>query len=1495
MRPTAGRARKGECLPKSAPVDAIVENGCGWMIDWSKLESGQRDKTSSFEELCYQVEKGVYGSEARFVSVDDSGGGDGVEFYATFPDGTQWGWQAKFFFPNTRLTPGRKAQIKKSLQRACDVHPDMTCWFLCVPAELTRGEREWFEEKLPGSCLGGRPVVPAGRSLTLEFRGHRYFSDKLSEERFAGKKRYFFGELELSMRWFRDQFEKQMRGVRDKYERPLHTETLDGVLVHALLADYAFADDLDRRLGVLREDLADYDARVEELVTGKPKHVEYSDTRAPLIEAARDFRPALEGLLQRLSEIREHVRGGKLDLVRRGARDLPLKPLLKLMGTYEALRGEIDVATLGYSGPPDQEEEYRRRAERTLGGPWNYAAEIHDGARQIRSLLDYLNKPDLHALGGPGQGKTHLACWVCDERIGQGLPAIFLPGKNFTGEGSLETQLRELLDLPPSYGWGDFLGALEAAAEAHRTRIPVMIDGLNEAVSNGKFSTVWERQLPGFVEKLSKAPGVALITTSRSSYRKAIWTEEGGLPENAIFVNGFGFGEVDEAIDRYFAAYKIRADLTATSLEQFAHPIYLKLFCEAKNPERREWVDVQVGEETLFEIFDQYLQRCDAEAARRLGLRRGTPVVSRSLQKLAAHLWLHGDRSVPIREATRLVDGADLEQLVWDSSHTNAMESEGLVVCRDWLGEGEAYLITYDLMAGYLIARHIIEQNDDLEGFLNSDRAVELLYGSDFGKRHTLHEDIRRSLAALAPGLTGRHLHELTDNEVAVSDSVRALFEISAEHVGGSSVRLVTERFGEEARRRELLELSYPIVVRPSHPLNADYWHERLKELALPERDLSWSEHLRATQGLAGTLVRFLEERCCNTTELPAELADRLRLMAKNAMWALTSTVENLRDRATRALYWYGRCFPEEFFALVEKSLGIDDPYVSERMLAACYGVAMARRYAPDDREFVEGTLPRWAKMLYAAMFAPSAPHATTHILARNYARRTIEVAALHRPAAITDEQLGRTRPPYDYGGIRKWGRSEDRNEGEYRDGGHPFNPLEDDPMGQLGPDISKYKSGAPGYREAKANLWWRVYDLGYSFDAFGPLDAMISREAYYARHYDDGPSRVEGYGRKYARIATLELAGYRDDLGLLRNEYDWEVNPPHVDLDPSFPQRPPELRLVPGDLLGNRREPLGEWIARGPDLAFEDVLEVDELRGERGPWVLLWGDVTQLDERDRRYMFCFLQGVLLEAGDAREVLEAVDRAQENRLDATDIPEVHYTYAGEIPWCETYPPTEPSEITLIMGEKTVASKKVELDFVCNGESMSGAELSESMSEYFRGASASPEARDDDAEAGTLVRALQERGIELVEREVTVEEKRPDMEPRRMTMPVNRHSFSGDRGDVTPDFSAYVPARQIADSLGLTNRPQTYDLFDADGRRASVTGRYGGEFSNMQEFAFIRKDLLDRYLANSGQRFAWVTYGERALYDGGTGGPEPSLGGSPPYIRYQKTSLYDRTL
>jgi hypothetical protein len=1291
--------------------------------------------------------------------------------------------------------------------------------------------------------------------------------------------------------WFRRQFEKQISVLQDKYERSLHTETHDEHLVHALLGDERFAEELERRLGVLREDLAGYDDRIQELIEGKPNNIEFGDSREPLIEASDGLRQGLVDLVDRLTEINENVRRGTLAPARNSVRTLSLEPVLENIKAYRALKDEIDVSALPYSGDPDQEEDYRFRIDRTLAAPASYAAEIHDEARQLVFLLRFFEKPDLHALGGAGDGKTHLACRICDDRISNGLPTIFLPGKNFTGDGSLEGQLRDLLDIPPSYGWGDFVQALDAAALAHRTRIPLVIDGLNEATTNGQFSRVWERHLPGLVEELSRTPNVALITTSRTSYGDAIWPGK-GMPENVMFVDGFGWDEVEEAIDKYFAAYKIRADLTSAPLEQFEHPIYLKLFCEAKNPERHEWVDVHVGEEALFEVFDQYLDRCDEEVARLMGFRPGARVVGRSLEKVASYLWEHETRFVPVSEAARLIDGEELEQLDWFSSRTYAMESEGLLVCREWRGQGEEYFFTYDLMAGYLIARHLLEECDDLTEFLNSDRTVGLLYADDVRTRHPLYEDIRRALAALTPKLAGRHVHELTRNKTAVSDSVRALFEITPQYIGESSLRLVTESFGKEANRQPLLDLSFSTMARAGHPLNADYWHERLKSLSLVERDLSWSEHVRRTQEHVRTLVGLLEESCRRSAERPAEAedVDRLRLLAKHSMWVLTSTVRTLRDEATRALYWYGRRFPDELFELVREAFEVDDSYVSERMLAVCYGVAMARRYDVADCEFVEGTLPGWAEELYAAMFAPGAPYATMHILARNYARRTIEIASFHHPDAFIEEQLERTRPPYKDGGVREWGESEDKNVGEYRNN-HPFNPLDDDPMGKLGPGISRYHSGTREYKEARANLWWRVYNLGYSFERFSSVDAQISNEAEMLLQYYDGEGWGEGYGRKYVHIATCELAGYRDDLGLLRREYDYEINPPHVDLDPSFPEKPTEFQLIPGDLLGDRREPLADWISHGQDLTFDDVLEVEQIQGQWGPWVLLYGHITQHDEQSRRYMFCFMQGVLLNATDAEGILDAWDRAEESHLDATRIPENHYTYAGEIPWCETYPPNEPSGVSLVMGNKTVVRKKPGR-FVRNGEPISDAEFSELMARYFGDEDASTEPREGQGAIDDLQSTLEAEGIKWVEEEVSVEEQQPDIVDLEMTMPVNRHSWAGRHSDVTPGFTVYVPARQFADRLSLTNRPQTYDLFDQDGHRASVAFEHGGEFSNMQEFAYIRKDLLDRYLEGSGQRLAWAIYGERALYHAGMGGENELLGGSSPYVRYEKTRLYD---
>jgi len=57
------------------------------MIDWEKLKPYENAKWKSFEEFCYQIAKRQFNNSGEFTPVDDSGGGDGVEFYLTLPNG----------------------------------------------------------------------------------------------------------------------------------------------------------------------------------------------------------------------------------------------------------------------------------------------------------------------------------------------------------------------------------------------------------------------------------------------------------------------------------------------------------------------------------------------------------------------------------------------------------------------------------------------------------------------------------------------------------------------------------------------------------------------------------------------------------------------------------------------------------------------------------------------------------------------------------------------------------------------------------------------------------------------------------------------------------------------------------------------------------------------------------------------------------------------------------------------------------------------------------------------------------------------------------------------------------------------------------------------------------------------------------------------------------------------------------------------------------------
>ncbi len=127
--------------------------------------------------------------------------------------------------------------------------------------------------------------------------------------------------------------------------------------------------------------------------------------------------------------------------------------------------------------------------------------------------------------------------------------------------------------------------------------------------------------------------------------------------ENTYHLCGFDDETVEDAVKKHFTKYKIKSRLTYSALERFREPIFLKLYCELKNPSKKENVSVRLEDETTFEIFDKYLEQINEHlVSSKSFLRPNEPFVQTSLRKIGEYLWDNNSRDIPIDTYYSLID-----------------------------------------------------------------------------------------------------------------------------------------------------------------------------------------------------------------------------------------------------------------------------------------------------------------------------------------------------------------------------------------------------------------------------------------------------------------------------------------------------------------------------------------------------------------------------------------------------------------------------------------------------------------------------------------------------------------------------------------------------------------------------------------------------------------------------------------------------------------------
>ncbi|HWZ23395.1 MAG TPA: ATP-binding protein [Cytophagaceae bacterium] len=1034
-------------------------------------------------------------------------------------------------------------------------------------------------------------------------------------------------------------------------------------------------------------------------------------------------------------------------------------------------------------------------------------------------------------LGEAGIGKTHLLCDFTEKQIKNNIPAIIVLGQQLqTIDDPLQSIVTELRLTLSSKA---FLRRLNAIAKVRNQRILIVVDAINEGDRKG-----WRQGFQKFLSTLKKYPGIAIALSCRTPFDKVTVPVRSKIVKT--YHRGFASHELD-ALKIYTAIYKLPLPEIPILSPEFSNPLFLKLFCESLEGATIKKKHAQIhaissGQKGMTNILEDIVIKKGEKIAKSFGF---VPKFVWQLIKddFASSIADKGNGWILLSEAQQILN-KHIKNSVKANKFLKALISESLLA-EDIVYEHssktpkEVVRFTYQKFSDHIIARHLLikkfDKNDPKSSFTLLDKLGWL-----FKDEHAIYNNAglieaimiefpnrinnKGEMFDFLPVKVNGQLAEMFINGLYWRDS-KSFNEFTSGWVSGI--------LKQGNYRNQILDILVALATKPKHPFNAARLDNYLKKFKMSDRDLHWSEYLRYQDETSAALkiVDWIERFSGDISE---EYALNYVSILK---WFLTSTRRMLRDRSTRALYYLGKWYPSLLFNETLSSLEINDRYVSERMFASAYGVVMALHFEGKN-DFNKKILEPFARKIFLGIFSKTAKYGTTHILMRDYARYIIEIALLHNNSFLKDADKVLLQPPYKNGGIRSWGEVKESEEDKknHKSGSAPMHmDFENYTVGRLVDHRNNYDYKNQEYQKVLANIFWRIYKLGYSHEIFKDIDSQISEYNWNSKEQ----VKTDRYGKKYCWIAFYEVAGHRQDNGKLPERYGQRI--PDTDIDPSFPNPPKSEEIVKVNFLNNSDLPIADWIKTGPIPDMKPYLKLNKLSSHKGSWIMIDGYVSQDNLINNRSMFAFVRGFFIDRSQSSKLIEAfkgLEPSADNRL-IDDIESDYYTFAGEVPWCETYPYQRyKKEIEIPTGNKKIIHEKIDTS-------------KPSLVIKFRNKEIRmPNYSEEVLKKGFIEREEDERLIFNIE------------------LPVRTFGWESERSITNPGHGVRIPTKEICEALQLSSRAQTFDMFDPSSRVASITRGFGDMYHNGQKITYLRKNLLDRYLKMKKLDLMWIISGER---------------------------------
>jgi hypothetical protein len=1165
----------------------------------------------NFEMLTRAIVSRRYG---RLGTLRERRNQPGVEFFlrveypgALGDPGRVWGWSCKWFIlgKDNELTTGQRNQIEDSLNKAIKYVDGLTDFVLCLPQRPAKKDEEWIDSL-------GEP-----KDISTKLWAAENFDAELCG--FDELRSTFFGELVLTPEALAKAHERSVAPVEARWLPPLHTSNnverrLDRALLRAASFEWldGHVDAIAARAGTLRGALADIDddavrASAKVVVDDLDRFV--ADLLA-IIDAARDLRPM---------EVRERV----------ADQQPPTTSPRKLRALVLELRKRRLPAALSVTG---------------LG------AEIRDVVWWLQDTHADTQAPLIAVVASAGLGKTHLAAQLTAP-MSRPTAGVFIQGGRLRADGSLDDLARRIPGLKVEH-FEDLLEALNSAGARAGARVPVVIDGLNEAERPSE----WRALLDELVPALGGYPNVLVIITLREALAAH------AVPDTATTIElEWHHSELNDLVAAYFGHYLINAADAWLPTGMFHNPLFVRMYCDVANHDRREPVGAEALPTSLVGMFELYrdavLQRLAHDPAR-------VPVpadqIKRRLAALALEMWTRGVRRLPSDDAKVILDAGETN---WDESMFRRLEEEG-VLFRDEVdgGDDTEAGVLFDRFAGYLIADALLVRM--AYGEIEERLAEATVWDSLLDEaRHPLGEDVAIGLVGLVPRrFAGHHLWRFAPEEHRSWALVQE-FDSESEFLDDGTVDELAMLIVSSNTpgpggywRRQPFDRLWEVHRSPAHRLNALFLDRVLRLLPLPERDRKWTEWVRHRAD--DLLVDYLKELIKNWTAI-LDRAEDDDLDAFAVAWLLTSTNKDVRDLGTKALQRYGRPEPKRLFDLAIRMLDVDDPYVVERVVGAAFGAASTHQM-PDPGGPFEHALAGWLVELRDHFLAAGLTP-TSHELLRSYVQATYELAGTLHPGAVP-------------GGVDPFALTF---------AAVPAAPVmaDDDPNAKecdstFGMDFENYVIGSAidgrrnydfdhaDFRRARGEVMARVWDLGWRAPLLGDVDRAIAQTA---SPFGGQRAKVERYGKKYGWIAYYELIGRLVDIG--RNRDRWVGGGRNVtpDIDPTFPNEPPATPIQLPEWAPASPADDEVWLRTGAVNVPAELWSPEDIHGVTGGWLLVEGFLEH--RRDGRHVFGFFRTLLLDPADVDPALELVGGIEYPGNDFfPSLPAVRGVFAGETPW-----------------------------------------------------------------------------------------------------------------------------------------------------------------------------------------------------------------------------------